>query len=195
MEQELIQRLSAAFTLVAGQVNESKGHGYRIHMNASAPWHELGSYVKYCHVQLCGINPISGEDVKSENIRVKFDFTTTSQQTGVLTYHGKFRLCCSAHLTDGRVIPFKEQEISLVCPQNCPYVSYTQTTKGDFRHLVLKSNCWANCEGKLWLRFDGHEQQLTLPVRPDKTLRCYVCAKTDVELAVADNSIEVRNGR
>ena len=193
MEQELIQRLSAAFPPVASQVNESNGRGYRIHLHA--PWHECGIAVRYYQVQLCGMDPLSGEDVKKENISAKFDFTTATLRTGVLTYHGRFRLCCSAYLADGRVIPFKEQEIILNYPQNCPYVSYTQTPKGDFRHLVLKSNCWPNCQGKLWLRFDGHEQLLSLPVRPDQTLRCYVCAKSDVEVKVTDDMIQVRNGR
>ena len=189
-EEELIQKLNASFTLAATQVNEASGKGYRI--NLSAPWRENGLDVRTYHVQLCGIDPISGEDVKNHGVSVKFDFMRTNNKTDVLTYHGKFVLSCSAQLNDGRVIPFKEQTVNLNYPQNAPYIKCTVSGKGEFKHVKLESNCWASCMEKLWIHFDGHEQRVTLPVRSDRTIRFYVPASGDVDVKVQDPQIQIR---
>lgn len=189
-EEELIQRLNATFTLTATQINEGSGKGYRINLNA--PWRDNGLGVKTYCVQLCGIDPLSGEDVKNHKITARFDFMKTTHKTDILTYHGKFFLSCTAYLTDGRVIPFKEQEITLNFPQNSPYVKCTVTGKGDFKHVRLESNCWANCMDKIWLQFDGHEQRVALPVRNDKTVRFYVPAAGDVSVRIQDPQIQVK---
>lgn len=188
-EEELIQRLNASFTLAATQINEANGKGYRINM--SVPWKENGLGVKKYRVQLCGIDPISGEDVKKHGISEKFDFMITKEQTGILTYHGKFYLSCSAQMSDGRIIPFKEQAINLNFPQNSPYIKCTVTGKGDFRHVKLESNCWASCMDKLWIHFDGHEQRVSIPVRSDKTVRFFVPTSGDVRVKVQDPQIQI----
>lgn len=189
-EEELIRKLNASFTLAATPINEASGKGYRISM--TVPWHERGLGVTSYHVQLCGIDPISGEDVKDHNIFAKFDFMRTNYKTDVLTYHGKFTLACSAQLRDGRVIPFKEQTIQLNYPQNSPYIKCTVSGKGDFKHVKLESNCWASCRDKIWIRFDGNEQRVMLPVRNDKTVRFYVPASGDVDVKVQDPQIQIR---
>lgn len=191
-QEEKIRRLAASFTLAATQINESGGKGYRISLYA--PWRENGLGVKYYHVQLCGIDPLGGGDVKEDNVFARFDFSKTSHKTEVLTYHGQFRLCCTAYLADGSIIPFKDQEITLNYPQNCPYIKYEVTGKGDFKYVRMESNCWGNCADKVWLRFDGHEQRMTIPPRYDKTVRFYVPAAGTVEVKVQDDLIQVRNG-
>lgn len=192
MHDELIQKLNASFILAASQINDSSGRGYRIRLHA--PWRDNGLGVKYYHVQLCGIDPLTGEDVQADNIYAQFNFAANKAETPLLTYHGTFRLCCTAYLSDGREIPFKEQAINLNFPQNCPYVKYTVSGTGGFRHVKLESNCWANCADKIWLRFDGHEQHVHLPVRFDKTVRFYVPTSGNVEVRVQDDLIQVRNG-
>ncbi len=189
-EEELIRKLNASFTLAATPIPEGNGKGYRINMNV--PWHENGLGVKSYHVQLCGIDPLSGEDVRNHQIKAQFSYMKKAGKTDVLTYHGKFYLACTAYLEDGRIIPFKEQKIDLNYPQNSPYIKCTVTNKGDFKHVKLESNCWANCADKIWLRFDGHEQRVTLPVRNDKTIRCYVPASGAVEVKVEDAQIQIK---
>lgn len=193
MEAALIEELRRSFTLVAVQRNEKDGKGYRISLKTSLHNYDLG--VEYYQVQLCGVDPISGEDVSNEHIVARFDFMLTTSETDILTYHGNFCLRCAAKMQDGRLIPFRDQQISLNFPRNCPYVSYKVSGNGGFRYVELQSNCWANCEGKLWLLFDDHKQRLTLPPGTDKTLRFYVPAASDVTVMVADNLIQVRNGR
>ena len=190
MQEELIQKLNASFILTATQINEGNGKGYRIRL--SAPWRDNGLSVKYYHVQLCGIDPISGEDVKAHKVFTRFDFMKTAYSTDVLTYHGSFYLACTAYLSDGRVIPFKEQEIKLNYPQNSPYVKCTVSNSGDFKHVKLESNCWANCRDKLWIRFDGHEQRVTIPPLADKTVRFYVPTSGTVEVKVYNAQIQIR---
>ena len=189
-EEELIRKLNASFTLAAITIPEGNGKGYRISMNV--PWRDNGLGVKSYHVQLCGIDPLSGEDVRNHQIKAQFSYMMKTQKTDILTYHGKFYLACTAYLEDGRIIPFKEQKIDLNYPQNSPYIKCTVTNKGDFKHVKLESNCWANCADKIWLRFDGHEQRVTLPVRNDKTIRCYVPASGAVEVKVEDAQIQIK---
>ena len=190
MHEELIHKLNASFTLAATQINEGSGKGYRINMQV--PWRENGLNVKTYQVQLCGIDPLSGEDVKNHKVSAKFNFMKTSHKTDVLTYHGKFYLSCTAYLNDGSVIPFKEQEIMLEYPQNNPYIKCTVSGKGDFKHVKLESNCWANCLDKIWIHFDGHRQRVMLPVRNDKTIRFCVPASGDVGVKVEDPQIQIR---
>lgn len=189
-EEELIQKLNASFTLAATPIKEGNGKGYRISMNV--PWHENGLGVKSYHVQLCGIDPISGEDVRNHKIKAQFNFMKTSHKTDILTYHGEFYLACTAYLNDGRIVLFKEQKINLEYPQNSPYIKCTVTNKGEFKHVKLESNCWINCADKVWLRFDGHEQRVALPVRNDKTIRFYVPASGSVEVRVEDAQIQIK---
>ena len=188
-DEELIRKLNAAFTLAATQINEGNGKGYRIQLKA--PWQDCGLGVSKYQVQLCGMDPLSGEDVKNHRTIARFDFMTTMQKTDVLTYHGKFYWSCTAYLKDGRVIPFKEQEMNLNYPKNNPYIKCTTTGKGDFKHVKLESNCWSNCKDKIWVRFDGHEQRVVLPVRNDKTIRFYVPASGEVEVRVQDPQITI----
>lgn len=190
INEELIQRLTASFTLTATPINEADGKGYRL--NLSVPWRKQMPDIRHFHVQLCGIDPISGDDVKNHNISARFDFMKTTHKTEVLTYHGTFYFSCTACLSDGRIIPFKTQEIQLNYPQNRPYLQCTVTGKGDFKLVKLESNCWANCADKIWIRFDGHEQRVKLPVRQDRTVRFYVPASTDVDVTVQDPQVQVR---
>lgn len=189
-EEELIQRLNASFSLAATQINEANGKGYKL--NLSVPWKDKFLGIKYYHVQLCGIDPISGDDVKNHCISARFDFMKTNHKTEVLSYHGTFHFSCTAHMNDGRSITFKTQEIKLNYPQNRPYIQHTVTNKGDFKLVKLESNCWANCANKVWIRFDGHTQRVALPVRYDKTVRFYVPASSDVDVIVQDSQIQVR---
>lgn len=189
-EEELIQKLNASFTLAATQINEADGKGYRLSL--SVPWRDKVLGIKFYQVQLCGIDPISGNDIKNHDICTRFDFMKTKHRTEVLTYHGTFYFSCTAYMNDGRCITFKTQEIQLNCPQNRPYVQLTVTAKGDFKHVKLESNCWANCSDKIWIWFDGHAQQVKLPVRHDRTVRFYVPASTDVNITVQDPRIQVR---
>lgn len=186
-EEELIQKISASFTLAATQINEAGGKGYRL--NLSVPWHNNALGIRYYQVQLCGTDPLSGDDIKKHQIIAQFDFMTTSHRTEVLTYHGTFEFMCTAYLSDGRSIHFKKQQIKLSFPQNQPYIRCTATSKGDFKLVKLESNCWAGYADKVWIRFDGHEQRVMLPVRSDKTVRFYVSASTDVEVYVQDAQI------
>ena len=190
MQEELIRQLNASFKLAATQINESSGKGYRI--NLTVPWPVNSPGVKNYQVQLCGIDPISGDDVADHKVLAKFDFTKTSHKTDVLTYHGTFYLACTAYLNNGQAILFKKQEIRLNYPQNSPYLKSTVTGKGDFKYVKLESNCWANCSGKIWIRFDGHRQQVDLPVRSDKTVRFFVPATGDVTVEVEDPQIQIR---
>ncbi len=192
-EDELIQKLRVSFPLTASQVNESNKKGYRLTL--SSPWRDNGLDVRYYHVQLCGIDPLTGKDVVADNISTKFDFSKKTHRTEVLNYHGTFLLRCKAHMGDGRDIIFKEQEIVLNYPQNAPYVEYSFSGKGEFKLVEVESNCWANCAGKLWLCFDGHHQLLTLRPRNDKTIRFYVPTSGTIEVKVQDEKIQVRNGR
>lgn len=192
-ENDIINKLCKSFPLTASQVTESNGKGYRL--NLYSPWRENGLNVKNYHVQLCGIDPLTGRDVAEDGIYSRFDFSKNSHKTEVLTYHGTFLLRCTANFTDGRVITFKEQEIVLNHPQNAPYVKYQVSRKGEFRFVEIESNCWANCADKIWLRFDGHQQQIRLQPRHDRTVRFYVPTSGTVEVKVQDETIQVRNGR
>lgn len=193
MSENLTESLSKGFTLVAKQINESSGRGYRLSFSATGNYSRYG--VDYYKVQLCGINPLTGRDVENDHIIEKFSFEKKINKTEVLTYHGKFMLRCTAYMEDGRVITFREQPISLNYPKNTPYVKYTVSTKGDFKLMVMESNCWGNCEGKIWIYFDGHAQRVALPVDVNKTLRFYVPASGSIDVRVQDENIRVTNGR
>ena len=192
MQEELQKSLAAAFNLTASQINEANGRGYRIHIHA--PWPRQSSGVKYYLVQLCGKNPLNGEDIESQNISAKFTFDNEKEKTKILAYHGQFYLRCTAVFSDGRTVPFKEQDISLNFPQNSPYVEHTVRNAGDFKLVEIRSNCWENCDGKIWLRFEGHEQLVTQRGGPGQPLRVYVPATGDVSLVVRDELIRVKGG-
>lgn len=190
MQEELIQKLNASFKLAATPIKESNGKGYRLNLNV--PWPVVNLGVDILQVQLCGIDPISGEDVADHHVLARFDYSKASHKTEVLTYHGTFYLACTAQMKDGQTILFKKQEIRLEYPQNIPYLKCTVSGKGDFRHVTLESNCWANCSGKIWAHFDGHAQRICLPVRPDKTVRFCVPTSGDVEIKVQDPQIHIK---
>lgn len=190
MQEELIQKLNASFKLAATPIKESNGKGYRLNLNV--PWPVVNLGVDILQVQLCGIDPISGEDVADHHVLARFDYSKASHKTEVLTYHGTFYLACTAQMKDGQTILFKKQEIRLEYPQNIPYLKCTVSGKGDFRHVTLESNCWANCSGKIWAHFDGHAQRICLPVRPDKTVRFCVPTSGDVEIKAQDPQIQIK---
>ena len=189
-EEELIQLLSASFPLVVTQVNEPGGKGYRL--NLSVQWRNSLPNVTFFQVQLCGIDPISGDDVADHEIIKKFDFMITRHSTDVLTYHGSFYFSCTAFLNDGRSITFKKHPIQLNYPQNQPYIQCAVTSKGDFKLVRLESNCWSSCAEKVWVKFDGHLQRVMLPVRNDKTVQFYVPATTNVDVQVQDSQVQIK---
>ena len=190
---QITEMLNKNFTLVAKQVNEITKRGYRLNFNASGNYSRLG--VKHINVQLCGINPLTGLDVEDNHIVETFSFEKKINKTEVLTYHGKFILRCTAYMEDGRVIPFREQPITLNFPKNIPYLKYTTSSKGGFTLITMESNCWNNCTGKIWLKYEGHYQRLSLPTIANKPLRFYVPAAGDVSIQVQDDTIQVTNGR
>lgn len=192
-EDTIVEKLNASFRLTATQVPEHSGRGYRIHL--AAPWSETGLGVKSYHVQLCGVDPITGRDVEEDNICGDLDYSQTKAQTGVLTYHGEYLLRCTAHMTDGRVIAFRDQKISLNWPSNAPYVKYTVSGRGDFRCVKIESNCWKTCGGKIWLTFNGHFQRAAVVPRMGTTVQLYVPASGEVGVEVQDPMIEVRKER
>lgn len=192
-DEAFIKKLGASFALSASPVMENNGRGYRINMYS--PWRDNGLNVEYYQVQLCGIDPLTGRDVEHDGIKARFNYSKNSYKTDVLTYHGTFRLRCTAHMSDGSNVLFKEQEIVLNYPANAPYVKYSVSGKGDFKYVEIESNCWANCADKLWLSFNGHTQRVMLQPRHDRTIRFYVPASGAVEVKVQDEMIQVRNGR
>lgn len=193
VDNQITEILNKSFTLVAKQVNEITGRGYRLSFTASGNYTRQG--VEYIKVQLCGINPLTGLDIADHHIIEKFSFEKKINRTEVLTYHGKFILRCTAYMDDGRVIPFRDQPITLNFPKNAPFLKYNIANKGEFKLIVMESNCWNNCTGKIWLSFDGHTQRLSLPTAQNKQLRFYVPTSGNIDIRVQDDIIQVSNGR
>lgn len=192
MLEELRKQFSENFNLTASQIGEANGKGYRIGIHA--PWPRKSNGVKYYLVQLCGQNPLTGEDIAKHDICAKFTFDNERAKTPVLTYHGQFILRCTAVLGDGTSLVFKEQEIFLDFPQNSPYVAYKVRNAGDFKLIEIDSNCWENCRGKIWLQFDGHDQRVSFSGSPSQTLRLLIPTSENISLTVQDELIRVRNG-
>lgn len=190
MTEEIKQKLNRAFVLAAGPINEGDGSGYRIHL--SAPWHDTGLNVQYYEVKLCGINPITGLDVAEDQVVAQFDFAQIQYRTPVLTYHGVYQLRCSAYLTDGTEIHLRDQEIVLDYPQNSPFLRYSVTGANGFRQVRLESNCWKSCQGKIWLKYDGHQQLVRLPVRTDNSICLVVPTSGEVKVNVQNKMIQVK---
>lgn len=190
MTEQIKQTLNRAFVLAAGSINEGDGSGYRIHL--SAPWYDTGLKVSYYEVRLCGINPITGRDVAEDGVLAQFDFAQSQYRTPVLTYHGVYQLRCSACLADGTMVHLRDQKIVLDYPQNSPFLHYTVTGTNGFRQVRLESNCWKSCQGKVWLKYDGHQQLVTLPVRTDNTICLVVPTSGEVKVNVQNKLIQVK---
>ena len=190
--EELIKQFSSGFLLSANQIDEKGGRGYRLRLTANWP---INWDVRSIHVQLTGVNPLSGKDVEKDEVIAKFSFEKKKIDTDVLTYHGTFVLRCTAILPDGAPLVFKEQVIHLNFAKNTPYIEYRVTCQGGFAAIDLTSNCWNSCQGRVWLRFDNHNQRINLPMGSDKHLRFLVPTASKPELRIQDDFIILRNGR
>lgn len=193
MEREMLkQRLSAAFRLTVNQVKERSGHGYTLHMKAAWPVNEFD--VRSFRVQLVGVDPLTGRDVERDEIVAKFSFDQKQHITLPMTYHGSFRLRCAAVLEHGEVLEFKQQEIDLDYPANKPWIVYRCAPQNGFMQVTLKSNCWNNYRGRLWARFDGHDQRINLPAAADGTLSFVLPTSSEPELRVPGETGIIRKG-
>lgn len=191
-KEELKKKLNDNFSLAAYQDKTDRGYKLRLRTD----WNDIGCNVRGFRVQLVGINPLSGEDVKNDGIEGRFSFDCKEYMTrGILTYHGCFYLQCTAILGDGETVMFREQKIDLHCPENRPVIKYTVRETGGFKLVEIRSNCWKNYRGKVWARFDGHDQNIDLPAGADKTVCFYLNAAGNVELKVQDDTVILQNER
>ena len=193
-KEELKKRLDDCFSLTVNQVMERNDTGYRLRMRAF--WSDPGVAVSGFVVQLVGINPLTGTDVEEDNVRAVFSFDNREYLSrNVLTYHGKFRLRCVAKIGREEVV-FRQQDIRLEYAARKPLLSYRKVKEeAGFSLIEISGNCWRNCRGKVWISFDGHEQQVDLPEEKDKTVRFYVKTDGPVTLTVEDDNVTVRKGR
>lgn len=187
------QTLQSCFHLTPNQVDEASGRGYRLRLQAN--WPVNNCEADNFRIQLVGINPLTGGDVEKDGIIAILSFDRMMYETDVLTYHGDFRLRCTATLYTGEEILFREQEITLCYPKNAPYVEYRFTPQHPFTLVELSSNCWETCRGNLWLHFDGHDQPVTLPMGIDRRLRFLIPTTDTPEITLQGNMAALRNGR
>ena len=195
MENEELKRtLDDCFSLTVNQVMERNNTGYRLQMRAF--WSDPGVAVDGYTVQLTGTNPLTGDDVEQDKVRAVFSFDNAVYLSrNVLTYHGKFRLRCSAKIGREEVV-FREQDVRLDYPARKPVLEYRKLKEENgFALMEISGNCWNNCRGKVWLSTGGHEQRVSLPEGKDKTLRFYVKTDGPVTLTVEDDNVTVRKGR
>lgn len=193
-KEELKSRLDSCFSLTVNQVMERNNTGYRLRMRAF--WSDPGVNVDGFIVQLVGINPLTGSDVENDSIRAVFSFDNREYLSrNVLSYHGKFRLRCTAIMGREQVV-FRQQDIRLEFAARKPLLTYTKIKEeAGFSLMEITGNCWSNCRGKVWLHTGGHQQRINLPEQKDKTVRFYVKTDGPVTLTVEDDNVTVRKGR
>ena len=192
--EELIRILDQSFQLADWQEEEKGGKGYRLCLRAS--WNLSSLDIRSFQVQLVGTNPLTGEDVKFENITATFSFDQKTYQSRKLTYHGKFWLRCVAVLQSGEQVEFRKQEVGLEYASNRPEICYSVKEIQGFRLIEMRSNCWGNCRGKVWITIDGHDQRVDIPAGSDKTVRFYMSALGKVSrVRVQDNDVIIRQER
>lgn len=180
--------------LTAKQINEVNGLGYRLNFEVKVLNHDprVSCYMVY----LCGVNPLTGRDLAEHGIGKSFSFTGGSFTSDRLTYHGSFTLHCTAQCKDGTTVTIKEQPLELKWQKSEPWIKWTPgPTKQGFTCIMLESNCWNSCRGKIWFWFDGHMQQVALPQECDRTVRLYIPTTGNVELRVHDKQIRIINGK
>jgi hypothetical protein len=189
--EELIRTLDKNFMLAYWQ-EENGGRSYKLCLRAS--WTFSGLDVRGIQVQLVGTNPLTGEDVAAENIAVTFSFDRKEYRSQrLLNYHGKFVLRCVATMGSGEKVQFRDQDIMLECEQNKPEIVYTVRETQGFRLIEIKSNCWSNCKGKLWITVDGHEQRVDIPAGRDKMVRFYMSASGRMDgIRVQNDDVIIR---
>ena len=194
MDTIMEQILATEFSVQATPV--PSGTGYRLRMQAQ--WRNTGVRMQY-RVQLVGLNPLTGKDVAEEDVTFLFSFEQQTDQSGLLRYHGKYTLMCYAILDSGEERLFKEQPITLRCPDSCPYLSYTCKIPGGFfskkkgyRQITMESNCWPYCQNKVWLHFDGHDQLVVFPPQQKDAFTFYLVTDEDPTIRITDKTIALR---
>ncbi len=190
--EELKNKLSQAFKPSVVVLPENHGRGNRIKVKLSWPGNAMR--VKYLRLQLCGMNPLTGEDVERDRIIIELDFDKVEDKTELLKYHGKFYMRCTAFLMDGTQVDFRNHRIELNYPPNKPCLTYKTKAQGDFTQVTMESNCWAGCRDKIWLCYDGHEQLMPVPGDGEQEVRVYLPASGNIEVKVQDDMVELKRG-
>lgn len=193
--EELIRALDENFQLTHWQDDQKDGRGYRLNLKAS--WNFANLDVHSIHVQLVGTNPLTGENIEPENIVAVFSFDQKEFQIKrKLNYHGKFCLRCTAVRGTGEQLTFRNQKIMLECPESKPRIHYSVKETQGFLMIEIRSNCWENCRGKLWITVDGHDQCVNVPAGHDNVVRCYMRGAGNLErIRVQDSNVILRQER
>ena len=173
-------------------VQEEASHGYQLRLKAT--WRPVRGWNPKFMVQLNGINPLTGKNVKDENLPYIFTFDKTSYLVENLRYHGTYTLQCFAVLEDGSQILVKEQPVELKYPESCPRLHYTVGRRNGFTKVTMKSNCWEYCTGKVLLQFDGHDQLVYFPEDLDQVYSFYLNTSSVPNIKIIGDSIKIERG-
>lgn len=194
MDTIMEQILATEFSVQATPV--PAGSGYRLRLQAQ--WRNTGVRMQY-RVQLVGLNPLTGKDVSEEKVSFHFSFEQQTDESSTLRYHGKYTLRCYATPENGEEVLFKEQPITLRCPDSCPYLSYSYkqpggffTKKKGYWQVTMHSNCWPYCQNKVWLRFDGHDQLVVFPPQQKDAFVFYLVTDDEPTVRITDKTIALR---
>jgi len=194
MDALMEQILATEFSVQATPV--PAGSGYRLELQAQ--WRSTGARMQY-RVQLVGLNPLTGRDVSEENVSFFFSFEQKTDRSGTLRYHGTYKLLCYAVLESGEERLFKEQPITLRCPDSIPFLSYSCKQPGSFFRkkqgywqVTMHSNCWPYCQNKVWLRFDGHDQLVVVPKEQKDAFIFYLVTDDEPAVRITDKTITLR---
>lgn len=174
MNEELIEKLKKEFYI---STNIDKKNNESISLSIFSDWKGKTNGVKSVRVYLSGRHPLTGEELMNNRYSAEFNAVKTSYDTGVLNLCGEYFLRFDAILETGEIIPdFMEPQRRIFdSPNGKPFIYYKPIAAPlGFKGFEFESNAWKRCNGKLWVKFDGHYQML--PEFKEDTMKCYIPA-------------------
>lgn len=115
--------------------------------------------VEAYYLQLCGINPMSGNDIsQNAKTRISVGKYNNSVKFDPLRYHGHYEMHCIAKLKNGTQITFLKEPIELVYEPNRPKLTVKRVEKNresGLLEVTVESNCWHYYKNKPCIICDG----------------------------------------